>query len=112
MTALLKMKKLLLSIVALLCAATASAQEPGDWTIGPRLGIYTNVGDTVIGVGAAAVTKLKAPFSNLIERVFNFKYPYEYINRFDELLERIKVIRVSERMAYQKIIKTKKNLIN
>ena len=46
------MKKLLLSIVALLCAATASAQEPGDWTIGPRLGIYTNVGDTVIGVGA------------------------------------------------------------
>lgn len=43
---------------------------------------------TVIGVGSAAVTKLKAPFSNLIERVFNFKYPYEYINRFDELLER------------------------
>lgn len=46
------MKKLLLSIVAVLCAVTASAQEPGGWTLGPRLGIYTNVGDTVLGVGA------------------------------------------------------------
>ena len=42
------MKKLLFSIVAVLCAVTASAQEPGGWTIGPRLGIYTNVGDTVL----------------------------------------------------------------
>ena len=42
------MKKLLLSIVAVLCAVTASAQEPGGWTLGPRLGIYTNVGDTVL----------------------------------------------------------------
>lgn len=46
------MKKLLLSIVAVLCAVTASAQEPGGWTLGPRMGIYTNVGDTVLGVGA------------------------------------------------------------
>lgn len=46
------MKKLLLSIVAVLCAVTASAQEPGGWTLGPRLVIYTNVGDTVLGVGA------------------------------------------------------------
>ena len=46
------MKNLLLSIVAVLCAVTASAQEPGGWTLGPRLGIYTNVGDTVLGVGA------------------------------------------------------------
>ena len=46
------MKKLLLSTVAVLCAVTASAQEPGGWTLGPRLGIYTNVGDTVLGVGA------------------------------------------------------------
>lgn len=46
------MKRLLLSIVVLLCGATASAQEPGGWAVGPRLGIYTNVGDTVLGIGA------------------------------------------------------------
>ena len=43
---------------------------------------------TVLAVGAGAVTKLCAPFENQIERIFNFKYPYEYISRFDELLQR------------------------
>ena len=33
-------------------ALTASAQEPGGWNLGPRLNIYTNTGDTVLGVGA------------------------------------------------------------
>ena len=43
---------------------------------------------TVLAVGAGAVTKLRSPFSNDLERIFNHKYPYEYMNRFDELLER------------------------
>ena len=43
---------------------------------------------TVFAVGAGAVTKLKAPHSKEIERIFNFKYPYEYIRGFRELLER------------------------
>ena len=43
---------------------------------------------TVLAVGAGAVTKLRAPFENKIERIFNFKYPYEYISKFDELLRR------------------------
>ena len=43
---------------------------------------------TVLAVGAGAVTKLRSPFSNDLERIFNHKYPYEYINRFDELMER------------------------
>lgn len=43
---------------------------------------------TVLAVGAGAVTKLKAPEGNYIERIFNFKYPYEYNSRFDELLQR------------------------
>ncbi|MBQ5969174.1 MAG: coproporphyrinogen dehydrogenase HemZ [Clostridia bacterium] len=43
---------------------------------------------TVLAVGAGAVTKLCAPAENQIERIFNFKYPYEYISRFDELLAR------------------------
>lgn len=43
---------------------------------------------TVLAVGAGAVTKLKAPSSGEIERIFNYKYPYEYINDFDEILNR------------------------
>lgn len=48
------MKKIILMVLAVVFAATASAQEPGGWAIGPRMGIYTNTGDTVIGVGALA----------------------------------------------------------
>ncbi len=43
---------------------------------------------TVLACGAGAVTKLRSPVSSHIERIFNFKYPYEYIDRFSELLER------------------------
>ena len=43
---------------------------------------------TVLAVGAGAVSRLKAPSGNHIERIFNFKYPYEYINRFEEILKR------------------------
>lgn len=43
---------------------------------------------TVLAAGAGAVTKLKAPQGPYLERVFNYKYPYEYISRFDELMER------------------------
>lgn len=43
---------------------------------------------SVLAVGAGAVSRLKDPFGNHIERIFNFKYPYEYINRFDEILKR------------------------
>ena len=43
---------------------------------------------TILACGASAVTKLRAPRGDFIERIFNFKYPYEYISRFDELIER------------------------
>lgn len=43
---------------------------------------------TILACGASAVTKLKEPCGNYIERIFNFKYPYEYIERFDELMAR------------------------
>jgi len=43
---------------------------------------------TILACGASAVTKLKQPCGDYIERIFNFKYPYEYINRFDELISR------------------------
>ncbi len=47
---------------------------------------------TILGVGAGAVTKLCKPRSTYIERVFNYKFPYEYISRFDMLVERKKGI--------------------
>lgn len=43
---------------------------------------------SIFACGASAVTKLRVPDKNIIERVYNFKYPYEYISRFDELCAR------------------------
>lgn len=42
----------------------------------------------IISVGAGAVTKLLSPGITKIERVFNYKYPFEYISRFPELLKK------------------------
>ncbi len=47
---------------------------------------------TILACGASAVTKLRRYGENLIERVYNFKYPYEYISRFHEQLERKKAV--------------------
>ncbi len=43
---------------------------------------------TVLAVGAGAVIKLKHPKTNKIERIYNYKYPYEYIKDFDNILNR------------------------
>ena len=43
---------------------------------------------SVFGCGAGAVTKLRSPVDTKIERIYNFKYPYEYIDRFDEMITR------------------------
>ncbi|MDR3314493.1 MAG: coproporphyrinogen dehydrogenase HemZ [Oscillospiraceae bacterium] len=43
---------------------------------------------TVLACGAGAVTKLKQPGGDWLERVFSFKYPYEYLSRFAEVLAR------------------------
>lgn len=42
---------------------------------------------TIIGAGCAASTKLVYP-DGLINRIHNHKYPYEYISRFEQLMER------------------------
>lgn len=49
---------------------------------------------SVLSAGSGAVTKLKNPATPDVERIFNFKYPYEYISRYGELCERKK--RISE----------------
>ncbi|MBQ9530798.1 MAG: coproporphyrinogen dehydrogenase HemZ [Eubacterium sp.] len=43
---------------------------------------------SVFAAGAGAVTKLKRLSDNHIERIYNYKYPYEYINNFENVLNR------------------------
>ena len=47
---------------------------------------------TILSCGGGAVTKLKAPNGDEIERIFNFKYPFEYISGYEELRNRKKRI--------------------
>ncbi len=55
--------------------------------------IYTmDESQTVIACGAGAVSKIKDPNSNRLERIFNFKHSYEYIDRFNEILSRKKEV--------------------
>ena len=43
---------------------------------------------TILACGAGASSKIKDPLSDRLERIFNFKYPYEYINRYEEMIIR------------------------
>ena len=47
---------------------------------------------TILGAGCAASTKL-VDVNNSISRVMNYKFPYEYIRRFDELMKKKDEIR-------------------
>ena len=47
---------------------------------------------TILAAGAGGSSKLYSPSENRLERVVNFKYPYEYISRFDALLDKKKKI--------------------
>ena len=42
----------------------------------------------ILSVGAGSVTKLLSLGIEKIERIFNYKFPFEYISRFSELLEK------------------------
>lgn len=42
---------------------------------------------TILGAGCAASSKIVLPDGN-ITRVMNYKFPYEYINRFDQLMDK------------------------
>ena len=43
---------------------------------------------TILACGAGAVTKLKQPGGEYIERIFNYKFPYEYNKGFAEMTAR------------------------
>lgn len=54
-----------------------------------RYNIYTmDETHTVVACGAGGVSKIKDPYSERLERIFNFKYSYEYLSRFNELITR------------------------
>jgi oxygen-independent coproporphyrinogen-3 oxidase len=48
--------------------------------------------ETILAAGAGASTKLVSQ-SGKIDRVFNYKYPYEYVSDFEEILRRKNIIR-------------------
>ena len=43
---------------------------------------------TILACGSGGVTKLKKHSPDCLERIFNFKYPYEYIDHFDKIIQR------------------------
>lgn len=48
---------------------------------------------TILAAGAGGSTKLVDNASGRIERLFNYKYPYEYISRYDKMREKKKFIK-------------------
>lgn len=71
---------------------TVGNQENVGWSNGNHDGLYNvyimDETHTILGCGAGAVTKLKQPDGPYIERIFNYKFPYEYNDRFSEMLRR------------------------
>lgn len=43
---------------------------------------------SIFAAGAGAVTKLREPRGVEIQRIYNYKYPFEYINQYDEMMRR------------------------
>jgi oxygen-independent coproporphyrinogen-3 oxidase len=73
---------------------TVGNQENVGWARAGYEGLYNvyimDETHTILACGASAVTKLKEPNGSYIERIFNYKYPYEYISQFDEIINRKK----------------------
>ena len=71
---------------------TVGNQENVGWAKPGREGLYNvyimDETHTILGCGAGAVTKLKQFGTEYLERIFNYKFPYEYIDRFEEMLRR------------------------
>ena len=76
---------------------TVGNQENVGWALPGKEGLYNvyimDESHSILACGAGAVTKLRRPGSEYIERIFNYKFPYEYISGFDEMLSRREGIR-------------------
>lgn len=70
----------------------AGNQENVGWSKEGKDGLYNvyimDETHTIFGVGAGAVTKLKQAGTHYLERIFNYKFPYEYNANFEEMLRR------------------------
>ncbi|MBO5797081.1 MAG: coproporphyrinogen dehydrogenase HemZ, partial [Clostridia bacterium] len=70
----------------------AGNQENVGWATEGKDGLYNvyimDETHTILGVGAGAVTKLKQPGTHYLERIFNYKFPYEYNADHGEMLRR------------------------
>lgn len=71
---------------------TVGGTENTGWSKPSYEGLYNvfmmDETHTVLACGAGAVTKLKQPDGDCIERIFNYKFPYEYNERFDDMIQR------------------------
>ncbi len=62
--------------------------RPGHWGL-YNIYIMEEV-QTILACGAGAVSKVVLP--GRLERVYNFKYPYEYLGQFSDILDRKKTL--------------------
>lgn len=63
---------------------------------------------SIFGAGCAASTKLVEP-CGMITRICNYKFPYEYIAQFDQLMEKKKqVYEIYERIVCQEVVNAEK----
>ena len=75
---------------------TVGNQENVGWSKPGFEGLYNvyimDETHTILGCGAGAVSKLKQPGTDYLERIFNYKFPYEYNTGLDEMLHRKQAI--------------------
>ena len=73
-------------------AAQRTTKKNVGWAKPGREGLYNvyimDETHTILACGAGAVTKLKEPGGEYLERIFNYKFPYEYNARFGDMLRR------------------------
>lgn len=71
---------------------TVGNQENVGWSKPGYEGLYNvyimDETHTILGCGAGAVSKLKQPGTDYLERIFNYKFPYEYNSGLEEMLKR------------------------
>lgn len=71
---------------------TVGNQENVGWAKPGLEGLYNvyimDETHTILGCGAGAVSKLKQPGTDYLERIFNYKFPYEYNTGLEEMLNR------------------------
>lgn len=71
--------------------------ENTGWALPGREGLYNiyimEEMHTILSAGAGGSTKLRGPGGKVIRRIFNYKYPREYLDGFETVLDRKKGVR-------------------